>query len=124
MDGTLFYAIKDGEYKPIGSFNEMGALTESDLKGDKLRYLRDKADELRYIIRYIRSDETTVLNMSLKVCDIKLLCKMCGLSYYETTHPRHKQRRRIKLKRQYRNRMKRVLKEIERALLYGKEACK
>ncbi|MBP3826258.1 MAG: hypothetical protein ILA11_11075 [Butyrivibrio sp.] len=120
MDGTLFYALNDEEYKPIGNFNEMGTLTESDLKGDKLRYLRDKADELRYI----RSDETAILNMSLKVCDLKLLCKMCGLSYYEFTHPRHKQRRRIKLKRHYRNRIKQVVKELERVLLYGKEACK
>lgn len=114
MDGTLFYALNDGEYKPIGSFNEMGTLTESDLKDD----------ELRYISTVCRSDETAILNMSLKVCDLKLLCKMCGLSYYEFTHPRHKQRRRIKLKRHYRNRIKRVVKELERVLLYGKEACK
>lgn len=110
MEGTLFYALNDGEYKPIGSFNEIETITESDLKDDELRY--------------IRNDETAILNMSLKVCDLKLLCKVCGLSYYEVTHPRHKQRRRIKLKRHYRNRIKQVVKELERVLLYGKEACK
>ena len=120
MDGTLFYALNDGEYKPIGNFNEIDPITESNLSDATLRYTRDKAERLLNI----RSDETAVLNMSLKVFDIKLLCKMCGFSYYEFTHPRHKQRRRIRLKRHFRNRKKRVLKEIERALLYGKEACK
>lgn len=114
MDGTLFYALNDGEYKPIGNFNEIETVTESDLKDDELRYIRS----------VLRSDETAILNMSLKVCDLKLLCKMCGLSYYEFTHPRHKQRRRIKLKRHYRNRVKQVVKELERVLLYGKEVCK
>ena len=107
MEGTLFYALDNGEYKPIGNFKEIETVTESDLKDDELRY--------------IRNDETAVLNMSVKVFDLKLLCKKCGLSYYETMHPRHKQRRRIRLKRHLRNRKKRFLKEIERALLYGKK---
>lgn len=106
MEGTLFYALNDGAYKPIGNFNEVETVTESDLKDDELRY--------------IRNDETAVLNMSVKVFDLKRLCKMCGLSYYETTHPRHKQRRRIRLKRHLRNRKKMILKEIERVVLYGK----
>lgn len=109
MEGNLYYSTHDGEYKHIGEFKDLNVTTDPDpsLNDNKLRY--------------IKTDETIVLNMSTLVRDLKLLCKMCGLSYYETMHPRHKQRRRIRLKRHLRNRKKRFLKEIERALLYGKK---
>lgn len=112
MEGTLFYALNDGEYKHIGEFKDLDVTTDPDPSPNS------------GILRYIKSDETIVLNMSTLVADLKLLCKKCGLSYYETMHPRHKQRRRIGLNRHLRNRKKRFLKEIERALLYGKEVCK
>lgn len=109
MEGNLYYATHDGEYKHIGEFKDLDVTTDPDpsLNDNKLRY--------------IKTDETIVLNMSTLVSDLKVLCKMCGLSYYETMHPRHKQRRRIRLKRHLRNRKKRFLKEIERSLLYGKK---